>query len=372
MPCRAPAPPGRRRRRRRPAGPRAATSAQTPRPAPVRGGSSTTTSAAVGISTDARGLRGRLPRCLALPRRDGRDPEGVVDPGGEHRDVGGIGEVGPGVPAAPEVGLDGDHLAVGPTASARALANSPTPAYRSRRAPRCASTAAMTAATKVAAAPGCTCQNPRPTPRSPGPVPRRRRPATWPSTRSWTVGTPGCRAPEPTASGRRRRRDGIHRLDAPARAARSPAGGRCRGGDAAVVDRHDVVGAVPPQPGPALRVDGELDPGAPVEAVLSPGTGSTSTSTSRCASRAICSRTTSALSGACRGRATCWRSQPPQRPGRAHGHGGAPGRDADDTATASARTKRSPAPVSVTRASTRSPGRACRTNSTWPSWRATQ
>ena len=47
-----------------------------------------------------------------------------------------------------------------------------------------------------------------------------------------------------------------------------------------MVDRDDVVGSVPAQPGPALGVDGELDPGAPVEpARRRPGTGSTSTST---------------------------------------------------------------------------------------------
>ena len=49
----------------------------------------------------------------------------------------------------------------------------------------------------------------------------------------------------------------------------------------------------------------------------SPGTASTSTSTSSSASRASCSRTTAALSARCAGRETCWKSQPPHRPGPA-------------------------------------------------------
>src|SRR3712207_2801487 len=70
--------------------------------------------------------------------------------------------------------------------------------------------------------------------------------------------------------------------------------------------------------------------------------------------------------------ATCCQSQPPQRPGPLYGQGrGTRSAAASSTSTASARQKpgwRS----SVTRTTTRSPGSACRTNTTRPSWRATQ
>ena len=94
------------------------------------------------------------------------------------------------------------------------------------------------------------------------------------------------------------------------------------GGDEAVVDRHDVAGAVPPQTGTTGLVDGELDAGAPAQPVLvARARGRTSTSTSRPAIRANCSRTTAALSARCVSRDACWKSQPPQRPGAAYGHG---------------------------------------------------
>src|SRR5437868_4289267 len=71
------------------------------------------------------------------------------------------------------------------------------------------------------------------------------------------------------------------------------------------------------------------------------------------------------------GSEACCQSQPPQRPGPAKGQGaGTRSGDASMISTASARRKL--LVVSVTRARTRSPGSACRTNTTRPSWRATQ
>ena len=95
----------------------------------------------------------------------------------------------------------------------------------------------------------------------------------------------------------------------------------------------------------------------------SPGSGSTVTSRSTPASRRRCWPSTAALSARCAGSEACCQSQPPQPPGRAFGHGGAT-RSADGwrISTASARANRDV--TSVTRATTRSPGSACRTNST--------
>src|SRR3954468_6875795 len=103
-----------------------------------------------------------------------------------------------------------------------------------------------------------------------------------------------------------------------------------------------------------------------------PGSASTVTGTSRCASRDSCSRTTSALSASWPSWLTCCQSQPPHFPGPLYGQGrsirsGA----ACSTSTASARQNRA-CRSSVTSTTTRSPGSACRTNTTRPSCRATQ
>ena len=82
--------------------------------------------------------------------------------------------------------------------------------------------------------------------------------------------------------------------------------------------------------------------------------------------RRSCSATRAALSSRWRGRATCCQSQPPHRPGRAYGHGGSTrSGEASSTSTASAR--RYLVTACVTRARTRSPGTAWRTNTTRPS-----
>ena len=54
----------------------------------------------------------------------------------------------------------------------------------------------------------------------------------------------------------------------------------------------------------------------------SPGTGSTSTARSRPARRSSCSAMRKAFSRRCAPTSTCWKSQPPQRPGPACGQGG--------------------------------------------------
>ena len=52
------------------------------------------------------------------------------------------------------------------------------------------------------------------------------------------------------------------------------------------------------------------------------GTSSTVTSRSSPASLESCSATTAAFSRRCSASVTCWKSQPPQAPGPAYGHGG--------------------------------------------------
>ena len=97
----------------------------------------------------------------------------------------------------------------------------------------------------------------------------------------------------------------------------------------------------------------------------SPGSASTVTSRSRPASRLSCWRITAALSDRWAGSAACCQSQPPQPPGTACGHGGSTrSGDGFRMSTASARASRDV--TSVTRASTVSPGSACRTNTTGP------
>ena len=104
----------------------------------------------------------------------------------------------------------------------------------------------------------------------------------------------------------------------------------------------------------------------------SPSTGCTATVRSMPATRASCSATRKALSRRCAPCSTCWKSQPPHRPGPAWGHGGGMrSTEAVKISTASARRKEEV--VAVTRAITRSPGREWRTKTTRPSGaRATQ
>src|SRR4051794_12928460 len=103
-----------------------------------------------------------------------------------------------------------------------------------------------------------------------------------------------------------------------------------------------------------------------------PGSASTRTGTSMPASRDSCSRTTSALSVSCPSWLTCCQSQPPHFPGPLYGQGRSTRSGAAErTSTASARQNRG-CRSSVTSTTTRSPGSACRTNTTRPSCRATQ
>ena len=133
-----------------------------------------------------------------------------------------------------------------------------------------------------------------------------------------------------------------------ARGARAPPTPATRsGGDQAVVDLDDVVasGAGAGRPGPRRRP--RTGPGcASRSPSASPGTASTVTSRSSPASRCSCSSTTAALSSRWAPRAACCQSQPPQRPGPANGHGGGTrSGDGSSTSTASARRKRSPSPT---------------------------
>ena len=95
----------------------------------------------------------------------------------------------------------------------------------------------------------------------------------------------------------------------------------------------------------------------------SPGSGSTVTPRSMPARRRSCWAMTAALSARWAGRDACCQSQPPQPPGRACRHGALTrSGEARRTSTASARANFDV--TSVTRATTRSPGNACRTNIT--------
>ena len=97
--------------------------------------------------------------------------------------------------------------------------------------------------------------------------------------------------------------------------------------------------------------------------VSSPGIGSTVTSRSMPAIRRSCCPITAAFSARCAERLACCQSQPPQPPGCAYGQGAATrSGDGSRISTASARANRDV--TSVTRATTRSPGSACLTNST--------
>ena len=254
--------------------------------------------------------------------------------------------------------------------------NRPTPAYRSSaRSPGRGATSPRTVDRNVAAAPGCTCQKPRADTENSWSSPLVPPPASVQDavTRSRTSGTSG--AGSATARGSPTVGATASTASLPVHAPLGdPEGVDTGGRDTAVVDGHDVVGTVPAQACSALGVDGELDPGAPVEAARrrpGPARPRRRPRSAPAATSARGRRRPSAHAGAA-GRRAGGRS-PPQRPGPDHGQGGATrSGDAVTTSTASARTKRSPAPVSVTCARTRSPGTVCRTKSTWPSCRAMQ
>ena len=134
--------PGRTRRRRSgaDAGPRCR--GVTSRPAPVRGGSRTTRSAWICCRTSGRTTRSTRPWRHSTCRRDAvlRIPSTTAGR----------------CPSTASTEPDG------PTASARAAAKRPAPAYRSRTfSPASGRSVSRTWATKVGAAPGWTCQNPR-------------------------------------------------------------------------------------------------------------------------------------------------------------------------------------------------------------------
>ena len=102
-----------------------------------------------------------------------------------------------------------------------------------------------------------------------------------------------------------------------------PLGRRCR--QSVDGDDRRGTGAVAARHAPG--VDGELDPRPPAaapsrrRAALPRSTGS-HLDVQASASRWNCSATTAALSCRWYARSTCWKSQPPQRPGPAYGHGG--------------------------------------------------
>ena len=98
-------------------------------------------------------------------------------------------------------------------------------------------------------------------------------------------------------------------------------GGDGRAGDGAFVDVLQAVGAVAPEPDGAAAVHRHPDPAAVAQPVGVPGTGSTSTASSRPARRSSCSAMRKALRRRWAPISTCWKSQPPQRPGPAWGQG---------------------------------------------------
>ena len=147
--------------------------------------------------------------------------------------------------------------------------------------------------------------------------------------------------------------------------------------DQAPVDGLDLAAAMPVQPDDTVAAHGELDARTPAQRRPGCQDGAHTVTASPAAERSTppmrrsCSRRTSAFIRRCRAGVTCCQSQPPQRPGPAYGHGGTTrSGEAASTSTASARQNR--LARAVTRAWTRSPGNACRTKMTRPSWRATQ
>ena len=104
---------------------------------------------------------------------------------------------------------------------------------------------------------------------------------------------------------------------APASTASTPVGG-----DGAHPYRLELVAAVAAQSHRPVAVHGERHPGAPPEPPGRPSTSSTSTRRSMPPTRDSCSATRSSLSRRCAAGETCWKSQPPHRPGPAWGQSG--------------------------------------------------
>ena len=181
----------------------------------------------------------------------------------------------------------------------------------------------------------------------------------------------GRSAHRPRSAGPRRHWRQCLELDAGRPDGIQGAGGRARRGWAMgqSVTGIRLVGAVAPEARLALRVGGQADPGAPDRAVHGRrAPARPPRSRSMPATRCSCSRTRSALSRAGPARTTCWKSQPPQPPGpRRGGRAGSTrsGRGAQDLDGVGPQERAWWS--EVTRARTRSPGRAWRTKTTRPS-----
>ena len=204
-------------------------------------------------------------------------------------------QVAAGVRHGAGLALDAEHRPVRADPVGQPDGEQPDPGStgRARAPPAAGERRRSTASSSACAAPGCTCQKPAPDdPERPGAAVDLHLLATQPRPRSRS--TP-CGPRTATDAGRGQRRQAARRgrprvdhdepLDlrsAPAATtstARTP-GQRCAAtptashlgvGDRAGVDRHDVVRAVPPQPGRPCVVDGEAHPGAPAQAVVVPG-----------------------------------------------------------------------------------------------------
>ena len=142
-------------------------------------------------------------------------------------------------------------------------------------------------------------------------------------------------------------------------------------GQRAVGDRQHVVAAVRAQPGPAVGVHGQPHPVPPAQRAagqlldrhrpLDPGQ----------PAQLLGQHRRLPARAARPGRRAAGRSRRSRRPGPSRSGAGTRCGAAASTATASAR-QNEPPPSSLTTARTRSPGSACRTNTTRPSERATQ
>ena len=212
-----------------------------------------------------------------------------------------------------------------PTASASAAANRPTPAYRSRaRSPGRAGRPSRTASTKVRRRPGAPARSRGPRRRPRAASARRRAPASSRRPARASPGRPG-RATT-TASGSPT--DGATVSTAPT-PGQSPSVTRSRSMPGAAMRQWSIATTswerCRRRPGPPLGVDRELDAGAPVEPVRRRRAPARRRRRRRGAGQPVpaARATTSALSARCAGSATCWKSQPPQSPGPAYGHGGA-------------------------------------------------
>ena len=283
----------------------------------------------------------------------------------------------------------------GPTAAASVPANSPAPQNRSSAtSPGRGRSTSSTAALSASAAPGCTCQNApaltrqdrpaacwRRDPRPLSVVSLPPRPAAStvsaspPSPLSSAPGAPGApgapalggtgatitaRSPDAGDTTTSTDRAGAQSRPVTARARTSGWAIGQSPTSTTSWDRCASSPAVPPAPTENLTLVRQPSPSS------SPATGSTVTSRSSPAMRLSCSRTTSALNRRWAARSACCQSQPPQPPGWACGHRGAT-RSAEACSTSTASARANEAVASVTLARTRSPGRACRTNTTRPS-----